>query len=177
MAVVYLSMGANRGKRMYNLLRAMVITGRNAGRITGMSSVYQTSPWGYDSQHRYLNLVVEAETILSPHDLIRELLATEARMGRKRAGSGYEDRKIDIDILSYDNVVIEEESLVIPHPRLHLRRFILVPLLEVSPAFVHPVFGKSVSELLRECKDEGLVLPYMTAAALGRRMEEMQGKG
>ena len=120
------------------------------------SSLYESDPWGYSSDMPFLNQCIKVETELSPYDLLGFLKEIEKRTGRIDRSETYEDRPMDIDILYYGKLIMKEEELSIPHPRLHLRAFALVPLKEIAPAFRHPVFMKTPGELLRECPDKKL---------------------
>lgn len=151
MNTVYLSLGANQGDRAGNLRRALEeITRLPRCRLVATSSVYETGPVlppGAPWQGDFLNLVAEIETDLSPPDLLAELLAVESRLGRVRREKNA-PRPIDIDILLYGTLVVARGDLVIPHPRIPERRFVLEPLSELAPGFTHPVERKTVAELL-----------------------------
>ena len=118
------------------------------------SRCYESPAWGYYSTNSYLNQVLLVETDLGPEELLLSLLETETAMGRIREEEGYADRTIDLDVLDYDGRVWESELLVLPHPRLHLRRFTLMPMGDVVPNWSHPNTGKSLATLLTECPDE-----------------------
>jgi 2-amino-4-hydroxy-6-hydroxymethyldihydropteridine diphosphokinase len=148
MSIVYLGLGSNMGDRAANL-KAAIESFAPAIRVTSQSSLYETPPWGYTDQPAFLNMVVKAETELEPLALLHFLKELEERLGRLK-NFRYGPRSIDLDILFYDELVLREPGLVIPHARLHQRGFVLVPLQELAPDLVHPVLIKSVSEMLQE---------------------------
>jgi 2-amino-4-hydroxy-6-hydroxymethyldihydropteridine diphosphokinase len=152
----YLLTGSNLGAASHHLLQAAGEIGTQAGKITGRSGFYRTAPWGNTEQPAFLNEVLRVETSLLPRELLRVILAIEEKMGRVRTQK-WAPRIIDIDILFYDDLVIEEEGLQVPHPHLHERRFVLEPLAFIAPAHVHPLLHKTVEELLRICTDTGEV--------------------
>ena len=158
MAKVYLGLGSNKGDRL-GFLRAALTETSKLGRtsIRTISSVYETEPVGRKDQAEFLNTVAEIETTMPPHNLLLELKRIEKELGRMdRVKWG--PREIDIDILYYDDHVQESDTLTIPHPYLHQRRFTLVPLVEIAPEFVHPMLLKTNAELLAECEDESEVV-------------------
>ena len=157
MKIVFLGIGTNLGDREGNLSAALSMITENIGKIVKASSVYESEPWGFHSDDKFLNMVVKVETTLSASGLLGRILMDEVLLGRIRAGKQYSSRKIDIDILFYDDLILDEESLKIPHPHLHERKFVLIPLCEIAPEFMHPLFKKTVTSLLAECKDASLV--------------------
>ncbi len=146
-------LGTNTGDLSLNLNRAIRHIDERCGRVINNSSVYKTAPWGLSDQPYFLNQVIQVETALSPEDLLNQLLSIETEMGRERQVK-WEPRLIDLDILFFEDKVIRKEGLVIPHPHLHERRFTLVPLAEILPGYMHPVLGKTVSELLSVVPDD-----------------------
>jgi 2-amino-4-hydroxy-6-hydroxymethyldihydropteridine diphosphokinase len=150
--LVYILLGSNQGNTKQNLLLANNLIEKNIGVITIISSLYETAAWGNTQQSAFLNQVILVRTKLLPKELLHQLLAIETQMGRIRT-TKWEPRIIDLDILFYDNEVIEEVDLVIPHPFIQQRRFTLVPLLEIASNFMHPVLHKTMEELLAMCED------------------------
>jgi len=158
MPLVFLSLGSNQGDRLHALARATREVSEKAGKVVGYSSIYETEPWGFKADQHFLNLVLSVETILEPEVLIGELLKVEALMGREREAGGYRSRVIDIDILLYGDRIIENAKLQIPHARMHQRKFVLEPLVELAPDAVHPVFGITTRQILDRCTDTSLVV-------------------
>lgn len=149
MAIVHIGVGSNLGDRAANCRRAVEMLAERGVRARKRSSLYETEPWGVRDQPRFLNMALEAETDLPPRDLLRTLKEIELAMGRTETGR-YGPRIIDLDILLYGSLVLNEPGLRIPHPLMHQRSFVLDPLSEIAPEAVHPVLGKTVEELKRE---------------------------
>lgn len=154
---VFLALGSNLGDRLANLLKAIHALPPGVQPIAE-SPVYETPPWGYIEQPWFLNQVLEAETDLSPEDLLAYLKQLEVRVGRQPTFH-YGPRLIDIDILFYDNLVYQTPDLIIPHPHLGARTFVLVPLADLSPDLRHPISGLTVKEML-EMVDRGQITHY-----------------
>src|SRR5262245_4541515 len=148
----YLLIGGNLGNRHKNLEKATGLIGANIGEIERTSSLYETEAWGLQDQPAFLNQVLFLSTTLDPHQLLLVNLDIEHQMGRTRKEK-FGPRLIDIDILFFNNEIINIPELTVPHPQLHLRRFTLEPLNEIAPGLVHPIFRKPISELLAQCPD------------------------
>jgi len=151
---VYLALGSNLGDRLANLKQAIdSLTPQME--VKAKSSVYETPPWGYEDQPKFLNQVIKAKTYLDPEPLLKHLKRLEVALGRKESFPNG-PRLIDMDILFYDDLVLNNPSLVIPHPRLHERGFVLLPLMDISPDLVHPINKKSVREMMAGCDVVGI---------------------
>ena len=149
MSLVYLGLGSNLGDKEMNLSTAISRLSATVGRVLCQSSFYVSKAWGYMSENDFLNAVVLIETDLSPFDLLRETQNIEKHIGRKEktAGNDYSDRIIDIDILFYNDEIINHRNLKIPHPLIIERDFVLTPLTEIAPDYIHPVKEKTIKEL------------------------------
>jgi len=163
-ARVFLGLGSNLGDREAALEGALERLAVLGFRVTRRSSLWLTEPVGGPPQGWFLNAVAEGETALRPEALLEACLATEREMGRVRAERNG-PRTIDVDILFFGDERCASPGLVIPHPRLHERRFVLEPLAEIAPRFVHPALGLTVRELLARCPDASLVRPHAPAGA------------
>lgn len=144
--IVYIALGSNLGNRLSNLKNAISNFTPQMD-VKKKSPVYETPPWGYADQPAFLNQVVMVETYLEPEDLLGHLKRLETVLGREPSFQNG-PRLIDLDILFYDDIIVDSPPLVIPHPRLHQRAFVLVPLNDIAPDLVHPLYAKSVSEML-----------------------------
>jgi 2-amino-4-hydroxy-6-hydroxymethyldihydropteridine diphosphokinase len=144
--IVYLALGSNMGMRLANLKNA-VNSFTPQMHVRAKSAVYETPPWGFKEQPPFLNQVVKVETYLQPEALLQHLKRLEVALGRE---PNFQNgpRLIDIDILFYDDLILDSPTVQIPHPRMHERAFVLAPLADLAPDLVHPALGKSVSELL-----------------------------
>ncbi len=164
MAIAYLSLGSNKGDRIGYVQQAASLLGADEGiTIVRSSSFYETEPWGMDTQTWFVNAVIEIKTKYSPQELLKVCQRIEAQLGRERKDSNsYADRTIDIDILFYNKDIIEEENLTIPHKFLHLRAFILVPMMELNADFVHPVLHKTIEEMHNDLENPEMVFLYGT---------------
>lgn len=158
---IFLSLGSNLGNREANLSRAERDIERFAGTIIQRSGTYESEPWGFESEHVFLNNVIEISSVYPPEKLLEIIHSIERTIGRKQKTiSGYASRIIDIDILLYNQLIIDQPTLKIPHQYLHKRKFVLIPLAEIVPGQVHPVFKKSIMDLLKSCDDQGKVKKY-----------------
>lgn len=166
MEICYLLLGSNIGDRLTNLLQAIKAVNKIAGTVSLCSSVYETEPWGFDDNTAFLNQVIEISTTLQAAELMKQILVAETALGRLRSpvSEGYISRTIDIDILFYGQHIIDLPGLIIPHPRLHLRRFALVPLAEIAPKLFHPLLKKSVAQLENMCPDKLKVIKYSSSS-------------
>ncbi|MEP3210963.1 MAG: 2-amino-4-hydroxy-6-hydroxymethyldihydropteridine diphosphokinase [Maribacter sp.] len=152
---IYLSLGSNIGDKLNNLQDAIFAIHQKAGKVLRISPVYRTSAWGFEAED-FFNLCMSIQTELPPEALLEVLLKIETTLGRARfEEEGYQARKIDIDILYYDKETVFNEHLVIPHPELPFRKFVLRPLADIAPQFYHPVLSKDTRNLLQECRDKG----------------------
>jgi 2-amino-4-hydroxy-6-hydroxymethyldihydropteridine diphosphokinase len=154
---VYMGVGGNLGNREQNLRNALKALEKQIGTLVAVSPVYETEPFGFDSNDRFLNIVVAIETILDPNEILERIRIIENRLGRERETGKYVSRTIDIDLLFYGNQIIDNAELIVPHPRLHERKFVLVPLCDIAPGFIHPVLNRSIKEILESSKDRSIV--------------------
>ena len=154
MALVYLELGTNIGNKRKNMVTAAALLAERAGDVLSLSSFYETEPWGFASENTFLNAALELETDCSPMELLRLTQQIEREMGRTQKSDGsYHDRIIDIDILLYGNEVVHHEDLVVPHPLMQQRLFVMQPLAEIAPSLVHPVLQKSMYDLYMDLLD------------------------
>lgn len=154
MALVYLGLGTNIGNKRKNMVTAAALLAERAGDVLSLSSFYETEPWGFASENTFLNAALELETDCSPMELLRLTQQIEREMGRTQKSDGsYHDRIIDIDILLYGNEVVHHEDLVVPHPLMQQRLFVMQPLVEIAPSLVHPVLQKSMYDLYMDLLD------------------------
>ena len=164
MAIVYLSLGSNLGDRLGYLQQATSILSVHKDiNIVATSSFYETEPWQMEAENWFVNAVVQITTTLSPEALLEETQRIEVQLGRiKNSSEKYADRTIDIDLLFYDDLIMHTGELTIPHPLMHKRAFMLVPMLEIAQDYVHPLFKKTISDLYDELENPEMVYLYGT---------------
>ena len=155
--IALLGLGTNLGDREENLKKAIENISTFAGEVISFSQIYETEPWGFRSEDHFFNMVIQIKTNLKPVDLLKQLLKIEIQMGRARGTEKYSSRIIDIDILLYENEIINKPYLKVPHPMIQERKFVLVPLCDITPEMIHPVLNKTFKVLLEECDDESIV--------------------
>ena len=153
MNITFLQTGTNLGDRLINLEQANDSIEKRVGKIVATSSVYETEAWGVTDQPLFLNQVLKVETRLTAQEVLEIVLNIELEMGRIRIQK-WAERLIDIDVLFYNNEIINEENLIVPHPRIQERNFVLKPLIEIVSSLVHPIFNKTMAALLETSKDE-----------------------
>ncbi|MEE2700282.1 MAG: 2-amino-4-hydroxy-6-hydroxymethyldihydropteridine diphosphokinase [Bacteroidota bacterium] len=159
MNTIFLQLGSNMGEREVYLQNAITLIAEGIGIIQKKSKVYESVPWGVENQNNYLNQVLQIKSEFSAEDVLEKVLQIEDEIGRIR-NEKWGERIIDIDILFFNDLIIEKEGICIPHIHLHSRKFVLLPLNEIVPDFMHPKYNKTISELLSECKDIESVEEY-----------------
>ncbi|MBR9831847.1 2-amino-4-hydroxy-6-hydroxymethyldihydropteridine diphosphokinase [bacterium] len=150
----FLQLGSNEGNRNEIMKLAEYFIQQSIGVIKNKSSYYESEPWGNSDLNWFLNSVLEVQTLLLPFELLKKTQQIERDLGRKSKGDDYANRTIDIDILFYENFIIRSPKLTIPHDKIPQRRFVLAPLVEISPQYIHPVLDSSLSYLLDSCVDD-----------------------
>ncbi|MBC8302592.1 MAG: 2-amino-4-hydroxy-6-hydroxymethyldihydropteridine diphosphokinase [Pelagibacterales bacterium] len=155
MSKIYLSIGSNKGNRYSQIKEALNLIREDIGGITSISKIYETKSWGFESEN-FLNLCIAINSKLSPDKLLFSINSIEKKIGRKRDSQKMKAREIDIDIIFYSNRIVNQKELIIPHPSLELRNFVLVPLNDIASDFIHPILSKSVKELLESSNDEDI---------------------
>ena len=153
----YLLIGGNMGDRLANLENAKKAILKDIGNIENTSSVYETAAWGKEDQPAFLNQALLIETNLKAEDVMNTLLQIEKNMGRIRQ-EHLGPRTIDLDIIFFNDQIINSENLTIPHPQMRKRNFVLTPLHEIAPDFIHPIFNRSIAQLLMDCEDSLLCI-------------------
>ena len=159
METCHILFGSNMGDKDSIFAQACLHINNRCGKVVQVSAPYESEPWGFESEEWFLNRVIVVETTLAPEDLLKQLLEIERELGRERHPEveGYMSRTADLDILYYGDRIILTDMLTVPHPRLHRRRFALLPLCEVAPDLVHPALGLTQTELLARCPDRLMV--------------------
>jgi 2-amino-4-hydroxy-6-hydroxymethyldihydropteridine diphosphokinase len=150
--IVFIGLGSNMGNREAHLKKAVQLISAQVGPVIEQSSVYETKPWGNTTQPDFLNQVIQVITEISPEDCMNQLLQIENSLGRVRSEK-WGPRSIDLDLLYYGNQIINSPNLQVPHPGNAYRKFVLIPLTEIAPDFIHPVLHKTHQQLLNECSD------------------------
>ncbi len=162
MAQIYLSLGSNLGNRVEILENAQNLIEKRIGTITKTSSYYESEPWGFESDNPFINQIICIDSDIKPQDLLFTTQSIEKKLGRKQKTriharskqKQYCSRTIDIDIIFYGKMIFNHSELMIPHPEMHNRRFVLEPLAEIANQFLHPIFQQSIDELLTNCSDQ-----------------------
>ena len=153
----YLQLGSNEGNSSELLKKAIELLEKQAGELIEVSDLYESEAWGKKDQKNFLNMVLELNTTLSPNELLSTVLSIEEQLGRERK-EHWGPRTMDIDILFYNAEIIKESpKLIIPHPRITERKFVLLPMNEIAADFIHPIFKRSIAQLLYFCEDSGKV--------------------
>jgi 2-amino-4-hydroxy-6-hydroxymethyldihydropteridine diphosphokinase len=157
MKKVILLCGGNKGNRAYYMDSARKMIEETIGKIIQLSAIYESAPWGFQAEQNFYNQIVVVKTRLASLAILKKIWEIEKKLGRTRAGKQYSSRTMDIDILFYEQEIIDTPDLVVPHPQLHQRRFTLAPLAEILPDWNHPGFNQSVGVLLEQCTDTSKV--------------------
>jgi len=156
--IVFILLGGNIEPRLKFMAEARLEVEQNVGKLLASSAIYESESWGFNSDANFINQVLKVRTVMKVNDILQTAMEIENKLGRVRNDNGkYASRTMDVDILYFNSEIIDEENLTVPHPRLHLRRFTLLPLVEIAPDFIHPLLKKSNEELLQLCGDKGNV--------------------
>ncbi len=157
---LYLSLGSNQGNRIDNLRQAVKNIEEQIGELVASSSYYETEPWGFTDNTNFINQVIKVKSRLTADEILAISQKIEKDLGRKRLKTNqeYSSRNIDIDILFLGDIVLNDLHLTVPHKHLHKRNFVLQPMFEISPDFVHPVLKKTIQQLIKECNDDKQIL-------------------
>ena len=159
MIKLYLLLGGNLGNKQQVFAEARTRLEEQVGIISAQSAIYETEPWGFESEDLFWNQALELKTTLSPEGVLKQTQLIELELGRIRKEKQYDSRIIDIDILFFGDQIIKTANLTVPHPRIQERKFALVPLCEIAADFIHPLFRKNIRELLDKCPDQLKVRP------------------
>ncbi len=150
---VFLGIGGNIGNKNENFRNVYKLINSEIGKVVCSSSIYESPPWGFQAKEYFWNQVLQTETNLNAPEVLDKIRSIENFFGRERNSNTYTSRKMDIDILYYDDIFLETDELIIPHPRIHQRMFVLVPLTEIAPDFKHPLLRLTSMRMLENCKD------------------------
>ena len=161
MGEAVISLGSNLGDRVFYLNKAINKIDHKLGEIIIKSSIYESEAWGFITENSFLNQIIIIKTNEEPDELLIQLLKIENDLGRVRKTNKYESRPIDLDILFYDDLILSDDHLQLPHPRVQERRFVLEPLQQIIPDFIHPILQKSIKQLYKECTDKLWVKKYI----------------
>ena len=159
MNLIYLQLGSNLGDRKLLLDSAVLLINTEIGRILRISKIYESDAWGVSRQPKYLNQILEVHSNIGYESILKEIHSIESQLGRVR-GKKWQARLIDIDVIFFNDLIIEKTDLYIPHKYMHKRRFVLEPLNELIGDYVHPKYNKSIQRLLNECTDKQIVREY-----------------
>ena len=160
--ICYISIGSNLGDRIANC-EAAILELTSFATLIKVSSFYETEPWGYEDDHYYLNAVIKLHTSFEPKVFLSNIQNIEKKMGRQKNSEiiGYQARIIDLDILYFDRIIYETDNLIIPHPKLYSRKYVLQPLLEIAPQFICPLKGQTILSIFKKCQDRHQISLYM----------------
>lgn len=157
---IYISLGSNLGNRKANIYDAFDAIEKNIGSIQKISSLYQSEPWGFSSKEYFINCVINIQSNLNAEKILTELHIIESNLGRIRTNTtNYSDRTIDLDLLYFGNMIIDA-GIILPHPRLYQRKFVLIPMVEIAPTFNDPYKNRTILQLLSDCDDESILTKY-----------------
>jgi 2-amino-4-hydroxy-6-hydroxymethyldihydropteridine diphosphokinase len=154
---VYLGIGGNIGNKEQNFKKVPELINKELGKILLASSIYEAPPWGFHSEDAFWNQVIYIETILEAEELLWRIHGVEEKFGRVREKERYSSREMDIDILYFNDEYFETKTLIIPHPRIHERKFVLIPLCEIAPDFKHPLRRLTSIGMLEACRDDSII--------------------
>ncbi|MDC1106950.1 2-amino-4-hydroxy-6-hydroxymethyldihydropteridine diphosphokinase [Prolixibacteraceae bacterium] len=157
MTSVIISFGGNQGDVFYLIDRTLEEINKRIGTIVSVSSLYESEPWGFEADTNFINGVVHVSTKLSAEEVLQVALDIEAEFGRVRTGQGYASRPMDLDIIDYGGKEVCSPSLVLPHPRMEFRKFVLLPLKDILPSWVHPITLQNIDELMDRCEDNSRI--------------------
>jgi len=154
---VFLGIGGNIGNKQETFKKVYLLIEIRLGKINLVSSIYETPSWGFQSKENFWNQVIQIETKKTPEELLSTIYEIEGNFEKKRGNERYTSREMDVDILYFDDLFLETENLIIPHPRIHQRKFVLVPLTEIAPDLKHPLLRLTSIKMLENCRDESVI--------------------